>query len=145
MAGYAQTLIVGNVGKDPETKFLPSGVQVTTFSVAVTRKWTDRNTNEPKEKTVWYRVSCWRQLAEIANSYVKKGSQVMIVGQVEARGYTDNSGQPQATLELTADTMQLLGSRGDGQRQGGDQGGGDYSNYGGGGNSGGGGIDEIPF
>jgi len=143
VAGYAQTLIVGNVGKDPETKFLPSGVQVTTFSVAVTRKWTDRNTNEPKEKTVWYRVSCWRQLAEIANSYVKKGSQVMIVGQVEARGYTDNSGQPQATLELTADTMQLLGSRGDGQRQGGEQGGGDYSNYGGG-NSGGG-IDEIPF
>ena len=141
MAGFAQTIIIGNVGKDPETRFLPSGVQVTTFSVAVTRRWNDRNTNEQKEKTVWYRVSCWRQLAEIANSYVKKGTQVMIVGTIEARAYTDNSGQPQATLELTADTMQLLGSRGD--NQGGQRQGGDYGDYGGG--QGGDNLGDIPF
>lgn len=138
MAGWSQTIIVGNVGRDPEMRYLPSGVPVCSFSVAVTRKWTDKTTNERKEKTIWHRVSCWRQLAETANSYVRKGAQVMVIGQLEARAYADNAGQPAASLELTADTFQLLGSRADGE--GAPQGGYDY-------NQGGqqGGVDDIPF
>lgn len=117
MAGWSQTVIVGNIGRDPEMRYLPSGIPVCSFSVAVTRKWTDKNTNERREKTTWYRVSCWRNLAETANNYVRKGSQIMVVGTVEATAYTDKSGQPAASLELTADTFQLLGSRADNQWQ----------------------------
>lgn len=111
MAGWAQTVIIGNVGKDPEMRYLPSGVPVCSFSVAVTRKWTDRQSNERKEETTWYRVSAWRQLGETANQFVRKGMQIMVVGQVKARAYLDQSGQPQSSLELTADNMQFLGSR----------------------------------
>ena len=142
MAGWSQTIIVGNVGRDPETRLLPSGVQVTSFSVAVSKRWNDRNTNEQKEKTTWYRVTCWRNLAEIANNYVKKGTQIMVVGNVEVRAYTDNSGQPQASLDLTADTFQLLGSRdGQGQGQYAQQGqsGRDFDDFGGEN------LNEIPF
>lgn len=115
MAGWAQTIIIGNVGRDPEMRYLPSGIGVCSFSVAVSRRWTDKNSNEQKEKTVWYRVSCWRQLAETANNYVKKGMQIMVEGELEpARAYLDNGGQPAATLELTAQNMQFLGQRGDG-------------------------------
>jgi single-strand DNA-binding protein len=138
MAGWSQTIVVGNVGRDPEMRYTQSGIPVCTFSVAVTRKWTDKATNERKEETVWYRVTCWRQLAETANSYVRKGGQVMVIGQVKASAYTDNAGQPAASLELTADTFQLLGSRGDGQ--GAPQGGYDYGQ-----GAAQGGVDDIPF
>jgi single-strand DNA-binding protein len=144
MAGWAQTIIIGNVGRDPEMRYLPSGVGVCSFSVAVTRRWNDKNSSEQKEKTVWYRISCWRNLAETANNYVKKGMQIMVVGELEpARAYLDNSGQPAATLELTAQNFQFLGQRGD--NQGG--GGGDYDQSYAGGQSGGGGsnVDDIPF
>lgn len=131
MAGWAQTIIVGNVGKDPEARYLPSGVPVTSFSVAVSRKWTDKNTNERKEKTVWYRVTCWRQLAETASNYVTKGAPIMVVGSVEARAWKDNAGEPQASLELTADTFQLLGRRDDDGGMGsGGRSGGSYEEYG---------------
>ncbi len=143
MAGWAQTIIIGNVGRDPEMRYLPSGVGVCSFSVAVTRRWNDKNSSEQKEKTVWYRISCWRNLAETANNYVKKGMQIMVVGELEpARAYLDNSGQPAATLELTAQNFQFLGSREGGQ--GGDQGG--YNEqYSGGGQSGSSNVDDIPF
>jgi single-strand DNA-binding protein len=111
MAGWAQTVIIGNVGKDPEMRYLQSGVPVCSFSVAVSRKWTDKQTNERKEETTWYRVSAWRQLAETANQFVHKGMQIMVVGQVKARAYLDTAGQPQASLELNADNMQFLGQR----------------------------------
>lgn len=119
MAGFQQLIIVGNVGKDPEMKYFPDGSSVCTFSVAVSKKVTDRTTQEKKDETTWFRVSCWRQLAEIANSYVRKGKQVMIVGTLKARAYTDNGGQPQVSLDVTADQMQLLGSRDDGGSSGG--------------------------
>lgn len=112
MAGYQQTIIIGNVGRDPEFKFTSSGVAVCSFSVAVTERWTDRATNERKEKTNWYRVSAWRGLAETCNQYVRKGMQIMVVGSVEARGYTNNAGEAAASLELTARDIQFLGSRG---------------------------------
>ncbi|MEO8392574.1 MAG: single-stranded DNA-binding protein [Chloroflexota bacterium] len=148
MAGWAQTIIIGNVGRDPEMRYLQSGVGVCSFSVAVTRKWSDKGSNEQKEKTVWYRVSCWRQLAETVNNYVHKGMQIMVVGELEpARAYLDNAGQPAATLEITAQNVQFLGSRGEGQGgQAGGNGGYDEQ-YSGGGNQGGGSsnVDDIPF
>ncbi|PJF24463.1 MAG: single-stranded DNA-binding protein [Phototrophicales bacterium] len=125
MAGWQQTIIVGNVGRDPETKMFPNGQMVCNFSVAVSRRWTDRSSNEQREETTWFRVACWGKQAETANQFVKKGSQIMVVGRISARAYKDNSGQPQASLELTADNFQLLGSRGD--NMGGGQQGGDYS------------------
>lgn len=143
MAGWAQTIIIGNVGRDPEMRYLPSGVGVCSFSVAVSRRWNDRNSNEQKEKTVWYRVSCWRNLAETANNYIKKGMQVMVVGELEpARAYLDNSGQPAATLELTAQNFQMLGSRADNQ---GGQGGYDQDYGSGGAQGGSSSVDDIPF
>jgi len=143
MAGWSQTIIIGNVGRDPEMRYLQSGVGVCSFSVAVTKKWTDKTSSEQREKTTWYRVSCWRGLAETANSYVRKGMSIMVVGNVETKPYLDNAGQPAASLELTADTFQFLGNRG--ENQGGGQGG--YEDqYSGGGNQGGASnVDDIPF
>lgn len=124
MAGYQQTMIIGNVGRDPELRYTQSGVAVCSFSVAVTERWTDRQSNEKREKTNWYKVSAWRQLGEISNQYVHKGMQIMVVGNVEARGYTNNNGEPAASLELTARDIQFLGGRGEGgSGSGGNQGG----------------------
>ncbi|MEL6526220.1 MAG: single-stranded DNA-binding protein, partial [Chloroflexota bacterium] len=97
MAGYEQCTIVGNVGRDPEMRYLQSGANVTSFSVAVTTRWTDRNTNERREKTNWYNVSCWGRLAEIANQYVTKGTQIMVVGTVSARAWSGQDGEARAS------------------------------------------------
>lgn len=119
MAGYQQMTIVGNVGRDVTLRYTQSGVAVADFSVAVTRKF---GTGEQKqEKTLWVRVTAWRNLAEIANQYVKKGQSILVVGTVEVSAYLDKGGQPAATLELTADTFQMLGRRdeaGPGERSG---------------------------
>lgn len=137
MAGWQQTIIVGNVGRDPEVRYLPSGQAVASFSVAVTRRWNDRETSERREETTWFRVTCWRKLAETANQYVRKGTQIMVVGTVKASAYTDNSGQPASTLELTADNFQLLGSRQSEGEGGYPSGGDDYSSPGT--------VGDIPF
>jgi single-strand DNA-binding protein len=113
MAGYQYTIIIGNVGRDPEMRYTQSGVAVCSFSVAVNRTWTDRNTNEKREKTTWFKVSAWRQLAETANQYVKKGMQVMVAGEIDASAYTGQDGSPRATLDLTARDIRFLGSRGE--------------------------------
>lgn len=127
MAGWSQTIIVGNVGRDVNFKYTQSGVPVADFSVAVTRRFGGRDGGERQEKTTWYRVTCWRNLAEIANQYVRKGTQIMVIGQADVSSYLDKSGQPAATLELTADNFQMLGSRGEGGE--GRSGGGDYNDY----------------
>lgn len=115
MAGYEQTIVIGNVGREPETRDMPSGNgSVTSFSVAVTTKWTDRQTQEKKERTTWYSVSCWNRLSDIARQYVRKGTQIMVVGTVSARTYMDKNNQPQASLDLRAENFQLLGGRGEG-------------------------------
>lgn len=119
MAGFQQTIIIGNVGRDPELRYTQSGAAVCSFSVAVTERWTDRQTNEKREKVNWYKVSAWRGLAETVNQYVHKGMQIMVVGNVEARGYLNNNGEPAASLELTARDIQFLGSRGEGGNSGG--------------------------
>jgi len=112
---YQQVIVVGNVGKDPELKYLQSGTAVCSFSVAVNESWTDSATNERREKTVWFRVSAWGRLGETVNSYVKKGREILVIGTVEARAYTDNSGQPAASLDLRARDVRFIGGRGDQQ------------------------------
>jgi len=133
MAGWHQTIVVGNVGRDPELKYLQSGRPVCSFSVAVSESWTDRQSNEKREKTTWYKVSAWGPLAETANQYVAKGRQVMVIGTVEARAYADNSGQPAASLDLTARDIRFLGGRdgGEGRSSGGSgsSGGNEYGDY----------------
>jgi single-strand DNA-binding protein len=130
MAGWSQTIIVGNVGRDVNFKYTQSGVPVADFSVAVTRRFGGRDGAEKQEKTTWYKVTCWRNLAEIANQYVRKGMQVMVVGQADVSSYLDKAGQPAASLELTADNFQMLGGRGDSEGRANSGGGGnEYGDY----------------
>lgn len=110
---YQKTLVIGHLGRDPEMRYTPSGVPVTSFTVATTRKWTNQN-GEQQEKTTWFRVTCWRKLAELAAQYLQKGRLVLVEGDIEAQAYTDREGSPRATLELTATTLKFLGGRGEG-------------------------------
>ena len=112
MASFQQTIIIGNVGRDPEMRYTQGGAAVCSFSVAVTESWTDKQSNEKREKTNWYRVTAWRGLAEVCNQYVHKGMQIMVAGNVEASAYMNNNNQPAASLELTARDIQFLGGRG---------------------------------
>jgi len=113
MAGYQYTVIIGNVGRDPEMRYTQSGVAVTDFSVAVSRTWQNKTTNERQEETTWFRVSAWRGLAETVNEYVHKGMQVMVAGRVSADAYMGKDGEPKASLDITAIDVQFLGSRDD--------------------------------
>ena len=113
MAGYQQTIIIGNVGRDPELRYTPSGVAVCDFSVAVSRRWNDRQSGEPREKTTWFRVSAWRQLAETVNQYVHKGMQIMVVGEIDSSAYIGQDGEARSSLELTAQNVQFLGRPGE--------------------------------
>lgn len=124
---WHQTIIVGNLGGDPELKYMQNGRAVCNFSVAVSERWKDRNTNEQNEKTTWYRVAVWGAQAEHCNTYLSKGRQVMVIGNVSTRGYMNNNGEAAASLDLTARSVQFLsGGNGGGQSSGGDQ-----DNYGG--------------
>jgi single-strand DNA-binding protein len=110
---YQRTIVVGHLGRDPEMRYTPSGVPVTSFSIATTRKWTNAN-GEPQEKTTWFRVTCWRKQAELAAQYLQKGRPVLVEGEIDASAWTDREGNPRASLELTAFTVRFLGGRGEG-------------------------------
>jgi single-strand DNA-binding protein len=111
---YQQITLIGNLGRDPEMRYTPSGVPVTTFTVAVDRRWTGQD-GQPQEKTTWFRVTAWRKLAELASQYLTKGSKVLIVGTVEEpQAYIDREGQPRASLEVTAQDIRFLSARGEG-------------------------------
>jgi len=107
---WDQTIIVGFVGRDPELRFLPDGTAVCDFSVAVNRTWTDKDGNK-QERVKWYRVNCWRKLAETVAEYVKKGRQVMVIGDPSASAWIDEEGEARATLELTAYSVKFLGKK----------------------------------
>ncbi len=109
---YQKTVIVGNLGNDPEMRYTPSGVPVTSFSVAVNKRWTDQN-GDLQEKTTWFRVTAWRKLAEQCAQYLHKGRLVLVEGDIDASAWTGQDGQPRATLELTARVVRFLGSRGE--------------------------------
>ena len=116
MASINKVILIGNLGRDPENRYLPSGEQVTSIAVATTESWKDKTTGEKKELTEWSRVSFFGKLAEIAGQYLKKGSQVYIEGRLRTRKYTDKEGIDRYATEIIADTMQLLGSRQEGQQ-----------------------------
>ncbi len=107
---YQKTVVIGHLGRDPEMRYTPSGVPVTSFNVATTRKWTNAN-GEQQEKTTWFRVTCWRKLAELTAQYLKKGRLVLVEGDIDASSWSDKEGNARATLELTATNVKFLGGR----------------------------------
>lgn len=111
MASINKVIIVGNLGRDPETRYMPSGDAMTNIAVATTDKWKDKTSGEQKEATEWHRIAFFGKLAEIAGQYLKKGSQVYIEGKLRTRKWTDKEGVEKYTTEIIADTMQMLGSR----------------------------------
>ena len=113
MAGYQYTVIVGNVGRDPELRYTQSGVAVCDFSVAVSRRWGDRQSGQQREKTTWFRVSAWRGLAETVSQFVHKGMQIMVAGEVDVSAYIGQDGEARGSLELTARDIQFLGRAGE--------------------------------
>lgn len=121
---YQQIIIIGNVGRDPELRYTPSGQGVCSFSVAVNKNITDKNTHEKQKKTTWFRVSAWRQLAEVCSQYVHKGMLVLVVGELDVRTYTGNDGQTQVSIEITARDVKFLSSKGERSGSGEDYGGG---------------------
>ncbi|HSN42150.1 MAG TPA: single-stranded DNA-binding protein [Burkholderiales bacterium] len=154
MASVNKVILIGNLGADPETRYLPSGDAVTNIRIATTDTWKDKS-GEKQEHTEWHRVAFFGKLAEIAGEYLKKGSPVYVEGRIRTRKWQDKDGQDRYSTEIVADRMQLLGGRGGGSetmaREPAAAGGGDakapQSRKGGGG--GGGGFDEmdddIPF
>ncbi len=111
MASVNKVILVGNLGRDPELRYLPSGDAVANVTIATTDRYKDKQTGEAKELTEWHRVNFFGKLAEIAGQYLKKGSQVYVEGSLRTRKWTDQSGQEKYSTEIRADTMQMLGSR----------------------------------
>ena len=111
--GINKVIIVGNVGGDPETRYMPSGSAVTNLTVATNETWKDKDTGEKKERTEWHRVAMFNRLAEIAAEYLSKGSQVYIEGKLRTRKWQDKDGNDRYTTEIIADEMQMLGGKGE--------------------------------
>ncbi|BBQ02734.1 single-stranded DNA-binding protein (plasmid) [Burkholderia sp. SFA1] len=116
MASVNKVILVGNLGADPETRYLPSGDAVANIRLATTDRYKDKASGEMKEQTEWHRVSFFGRLAEIVNEYLKKGSSVYIEGRLRTRKWTDQAGQERYSTEIVADQMQMLGGRSAGDR-----------------------------
>jgi len=127
MASVNKVIIVGNLGADPETRYLPSGDAVTSIRVATTDRYKDKQSGEMREATEWHSISFFGKLAEIAGQYLKKGSQVYVEGSLRTRKYTDKNGVEKYATDIRADTMQMLGSRQGMGGEGAGGGGGGYS------------------
>jgi len=111
MASVNKVILVGNLGADPETRYMPSGDAIANIRLATTFRWKDKQTGENKEETEWHRIVFRGRLAEIAGEYLKKGSPVYVEGRIRTRKWQDKEGQDRYTTEIMADNMQLLGSR----------------------------------
>ena len=111
--GINKVILVGNLGNDPETRYMPSGGAVTNISIATSKAWKDRDSGEQKEKTEWHRVVFFNRLAEIAGEYLKKGSKVYVEGELRTNKY-EKDGQTRYSTEIVANEMQMLDSRGGG-------------------------------
>jgi len=114
MASVNKVILIGNLGADPEMRFLPSGESVCNLRMATTEKWKDKATGDMKEATEWHRISLFGRQAEIAGEYLKKGSSAYIEGSLRTRKWQDKEGRDQYTTEIRADRIQLLGGRGSG-------------------------------
>ena len=112
--GVNKVIIIGNLGQDPEIKYMPNGNAVANVTVATSESWKDKNTGENVDKTEWHRVVFFRRLAEIVGEYLKKGSKVYIEGKLQTRKWQDKNGKDNWTTEIIANEMQMLDSRGGG-------------------------------
>ena len=112
-----KVILIGNLGQDPEVRYMPNGGAVCNISVATTESWKDKNTGENQDKTEWHRVVMFRRLAEIAGEYLKKGSKVYLEGKLQTRKWQDQQGQDRYTTEIVADQMQMLDSRAGGSAE----------------------------
>ena len=106
-----KALLIGNLGKDPEVRYTPTGSAITNFSLATSEKWTDKDTGEKKEKTEWHRIVCFGRIAEICGEYLSKGSQVFIEGKIQTRSWEDKDGTKRYTTEIVANIVQFLGGK----------------------------------
>ena len=158
--GINKAILVGNLGRDPEVRFTPSGQAVANFSIATSESWTDKSSGQKQEKTEWHRIVVWGKLAELCGEYLKKGRQCYVEGRLQTREWTDKEGKKNYTTEVVANTVQFLGGAGGGaggpRGDGGGGGGGGFQRGGNdaGPSSGGGGgddfggpppADDIPF
>lgn len=110
---YSKFVLIGNLGNSPEMRYLPNGTPVASFSLAVNKVWIGEG-GEKKEKTTWYRVTTWRKLAETVSQYLTKGQRVLVEGEdVEARAYTNKSGEAACSLEITASTIKFMSAKGE--------------------------------
>jgi single-strand DNA-binding protein len=110
--GVNKVILIGNLGADPEVKYMPNGNAVANVTIATTESWKDKQSGEQKDKTEWHRVVFFRRLAEIAGEYLKKGSQVYVEGKLQTRKWQDKNGNDRYTTEIIANEMQMLGGRG---------------------------------
>jgi single-strand DNA-binding protein len=116
--GVNKVILIGNLGQDPEVRYMPNGNAVANVTVATSESWKDKNTGETQERTEWHRVVFFRRLAEIVGEYLKKGSKVYVEGRLQTRKWQDQNGQDRYTTEIVADQMQMLDSRGGGMPMG---------------------------
>jgi single-strand DNA-binding protein len=112
--GVNKVILIGNLGKDPETRYMPSGSAVTNLTLATSESWKDKQTGENQERTEWHKVAMFGKLAEIAAEYLRKGSQVYIEGKLRTRKWQDKEGKDRWTTEIVADEMNMLGGKGGG-------------------------------
>ena len=124
MAGVNKVILIGNLGNDPDMRYMPNGEPVANISIATSETWNDKNTGEKREKTEWHRVVAYRRTAEIIGQYTRKGSKLYVEGRLQTRKWTDQSGQQRYTTEIVADNIQMLDSRGGGEGSFGGNGGG---------------------
>lgn len=151
--GINKVILIGNLGADPETRYMPSGGAVTNLRLATSENWKDKNTGEMQERTEWHRVVLFGKLAEIAAEYVRKGSKIYVEGRLQTRKWQDKEGRDNYTTEIVANEMQMLDSRGGGAPAGTAEGGGGYGGPRGGGSApgqpgpdaGAGWDDDVPF
>ena len=116
MASLNKAILIGNLGKDPETRFMPNGDAVCNFSIATTESYKDKN-GDKQDKTEWHNITIYRKLAEIAGQYLKKGSQVYLEGKIQTRKWQDKEGNDRYTTEIVCDEMKMLGGKPEGQQQ----------------------------
>lgn len=110
--GINKVILVGNVGGDPEVRYMPNGNAVTTLSIATSETWKDKQTGDKQERTEWHRVVCFNRLGEIAGEYVRKGSKLYVEGSLRTRKWQDQQGQDRYTTEIVASDIQMLDSKG---------------------------------
>lgn len=112
-----KVILIGNLGRDPEVRYMPNGEAVCNFSIATSETWNDRQTGQRQERTEWHNITLYRRLAEVAGQYLKKGSQVYIEGRIQSRKYTDKNGIERTAYEIIGNEMKMLGGKAEGSSE----------------------------